>query len=569
MQTKEQPDFGTLLRYYRKTTTDKDGYRGGSLSQERLAELLYEKTGQQFHRNKIEKWEKGQSFIHHQDERNVLVGLIGILHDYWGIKTLDEANRFLEVGGYRALNAEEISNIDTLWIPVEDKETSDTDPKSSQASMKDVMIEYLRRIPESDIVKNTGKVLEELFADRPGSETAASVQLHSTDCGNKPVNLARQRLLVSSAFGSYFTGLLEQENLYLDLGAQIDCPAPKNQAGLQPLHRIFWLLEYAGGPRTVIIGGEGGMGKSTLAAKIIRCLYQEQAVDLILGDSAKNEYVDPETKAILPIHSKEYDPASFYQRICEQLGLPAISGSKAIGAIRDRLLGRRAIIVVDNLETISKGNEIVETLEAITSRDVRAIVTTRQVSGLKPLDANRFVVQLRPLTETGVARQFLLWHISRYQSQHYALRNLTSDLIQEIKIEWLIGKTGGIPLLMQLVLSDVAMFSWSYVQSLPSLFGKDLLDFLYRTRWDDLGKLGSEGTTARKILKWIVEEQYRGQKITSRRLSDRAKELGDEIYLSAALVLLYERFLVLNREAENGDFSIYPSLSDFVSQQQI
>ncbi len=76
MQAELQPDFGKLLRYYRKKTTDSKGYRGGFLSQEKLAELLSEKTGQYFHRNKLEKWEKGQSFIHHQDERNILVGLI-------------------------------------------------------------------------------------------------------------------------------------------------------------------------------------------------------------------------------------------------------------------------------------------------------------------------------------------------------------------------------------------------------------------------------------------------------------------------------------------------------------
>ena len=397
-------------------------------------------------------------------------------------------------------------------------------------------------------------------------KSAKEIELYSTACGNMPINLAQQRLLVSTSFGSYFAGLLERPNLYLDLESQIDCPATPQLEGLQPLQRIFWLLGYARGPRTMIIGGEGGMGKSTLSAKIIRCLYQEQAVDLILGDSAKSEHVNPITREIVKYQPGYYDLMSFYNRLCNQLGLPNLPGRQAIEAVKDRLVGRKAIIVVDNLETVEKGDEILNSIKKITSRDVRAIVTTRKVMGVKVLGDDLFVVQLQPLTNTRITEQFLLWHIEQYQVQHPALRDLRKDVHRNI--DWLIGRTGGIPLLMQLVLSDVARYSWDYVQTLPSLFGGALLDFLYQARWDDLGRQSKEGGAAKQLLRWIAEEQYRGKEITSKEISTWAKNTNSETYLSAALSLLFERFMIINQDPLRGNFSIYPSLAEFIGNQQ-
>jgi hypothetical protein len=41
-------------------------------------------------------------------------------------------------------------------------------------------------------------------------------------------------------------------------------------------------------------------------------------------------------------------------------------------AIKDRLIGQRAIIVVDNLESIEKGDELLDSLRSLMSRDVFA-----------------------------------------------------------------------------------------------------------------------------------------------------------------------------------------------------
>ena len=115
----------------------------------------------------------------------------------------------------------------------------------------------------------------------------------------------------------------------------------------------------------------------------------------------------------------------------------------------------------------------------------------RRVSGVKNSDSDLFVVHLQPLTDLEIAERFLLWHIEQYQYQHPALRELRKNIRPHIK--WMIDRTDGIPLLMQLVLSDAAHYSWDYVEMLPSLFGEALLNFLYQARWNDLGSQNQEG----------------------------------------------------------------------------
>jgi hypothetical protein len=121
---------------------------------------------------------------------------------------------------------------------------------------------------------------------------------------------------------------------------------------------------------------------------------------------------------------------------------------------------------------------------------------------------------------------------------------------------------------MQLILSDVTRSSWDYIQTLPLLFGGALLDFLYQARWDDLGRQGRVGEAAKQLLEWISVVQYRGKEITTKEILNWAKISGIETYLSTALALLFERFMIINHDPLNGSFSIYPSLSEFIGGQQ-
>ena len=265
------------------------------------------------------------------------------------------------------------------------------------------------------------------------TQLPTEVTLFDADCGSKGVDLADQRLRVSSAFGSYFTGLLEREQSYILLTKQVECPTDKGQEGLSSIQRIFWHLQNPKGPRVFILAADGGMGKSTLASKLVRCLYDQEVVDMILGDSAKSEHIDPISGRLLTFTPGYQSISGFYQRLYTQLGVPYENDDVALSDIRRRLVNRRAVIVVDNLETVSGGDELLQALLHMTSRDVRAIVTTRQVIGLGELNKQHLAVHLNSLKETDVVRSFLLWHIEQYQHTHPDLARLREDLADEKK----------------------------------------------------------------------------------------------------------------------------------------
>ena len=112
--------FGEMLRSFRQQCND-PGNTTRKLSQERLGELL----GMELHDHgysgaAVSDWERGVSKIH-ADQRQVLTSLIKVLHEWGGIKTLQEANQLLESGNYRALNNDEKQQVllqDLLESPV-------------------------------------------------------------------------------------------------------------------------------------------------------------------------------------------------------------------------------------------------------------------------------------------------------------------------------------------------------------------------------------------------------------------------------------------------------------------
>ena len=409
------------------------------------------------------------------------------------------------------------------------------------------------------------------FVENASSETthlAGEITLYDVNCGSKGIDLANQRLRVSAAFGSYFTGLLEREQSYIPLSGQIECSTSKGQEGLSPIQRIFWSLQNPKGARIFMLAAEGGMGKSTLASKLVRCLYDQEAVDMILGDSAKSEYVDPVSGQIIT-HVPGYQTISgFYERLCVQLGVPYESDELALKDIQRRLVKRHAIIIVDNLEVVTHGDQLLRALLQITGRDIRAIVTTRQVLGLNTLDDRHLLVRLNPLQEPAVVGEFLQWHIDQYQHTHPDLARHRDDIADRKQMSWLIERSGGIPLLMQLLVSDIARSSWEQIHQLPSVFGVDLLNFLYEARWQELKELGQTGLLAQDILIWLKREQFFNRRITAKRLTEWTQAKGKSNELPLALTLLHERFLIINNDPQKGNYAIFPSLSEFLQSHR-
>lgn len=403
------------------------------------------------------------------------------------------------------------------------------------------------------------------------SRSTAKPALFSSDCGDRGIDLAHERYLLSSAFGTYFTGLLESESNYINLKGQIDLSTAVVQNELEPLQAIFWELQRPRGAQAVIIAADGGMGKSTLAAKIIKCLRNENAIDMILGDSAKTEEVNPTTGAVVPLDPAYYSPETFFERLCTQLGLPYKPGktkhARALEQIQDRLEGRRALIVADNLESVTRGTELFNAIRKLATRDTRVIVTTRDIGGLLDSAGNILVVHLSPIKDWEDAKEFVQWHIRVHVKEHPDLIKLEHDIEDRSRILRLVERTGGIPLLIQLVISDIARSSWKVIDLLPNVFGKELLDFLYRERWKELGGLGQEGSLTKKLLLFVSNEQYKGHKLTFGRIEKWAEGIASPASIQTTLHLLQERFLIVNHDPKEGNFAVFPSLAYFLKQQ--
>jgi hypothetical protein len=144
MKTPESPSFGALLQRYRKATVDKHIRK--CLSQGRFAEKLSKQSGLQITRNKVGYWEANKTPISAND-RNMLMAILIVLHQYKGITEIVEADELLEVGEYRRLNEQEKFEINPTWrsaVPSDDAHREDN-PESVAKGQGD------RRLPPSSL----------------------------------------------------------------------------------------------------------------------------------------------------------------------------------------------------------------------------------------------------------------------------------------------------------------------------------------------------------------------------------------------------------------------------------
>ncbi len=87
--------------------------KNGILSQERLAELISDKTNKPYSRNDIGEWEHNKSTIR-QNNRELLVALISVFAQCGGLESFTAADSFLITGDYRPLNSCEITKLTEL-----------------------------------------------------------------------------------------------------------------------------------------------------------------------------------------------------------------------------------------------------------------------------------------------------------------------------------------------------------------------------------------------------------------------------------------------------------------------
>jgi hypothetical protein len=214
-----------------------------------------------------------------------------------------------------------------------------------------------------------GKLVDVVFArlgrQRPRSSKNEAFSPYPSNCGDRAVDLGYRRPHVAESFGGYFTGLLEDSGGYIRIDEQVDCPSTPETMAFAPVARILYEIRRPTGPKLVVIAAAGGMGKTTLATKIVKCLYEQQDADFILGDSAKTEHTEPSTGNMYKLDPSFRDIRSFYRRLYAQVGLPVpssnVSTNRMIETLNDQLRDFHAVIVIDNLDTVDNINTLLST----------------------------------------------------------------------------------------------------------------------------------------------------------------------------------------------------------------
>ncbi len=176
--------------------------------------------------------------------------------------------------------------------------------------------------------------------------------------------------------------------------------------GIQPYFQALdSLLSDPAGPALVSLEGMGGIGKTSLARAYVSLAHTKAVWDAVLWVSARQQYLT-ESGRLTSLNDPAATLEDISARLAEQLNLSGLAG-KALPERLDGLLAvfasRRALCVVDNLETVEDQEQLVPALAKLAGSS-RFLLTTRQTLrnypfvhtiSLKALDADSAFELLR------------------------------------------------------------------------------------------------------------------------------------------------------------------------------
>ena len=208
--------FGELLKKYRLNCIDPD--LGGSLTQERLVELISQHDGRYFYSPSIlSRWQKGERLGSFK-ERGLQLTLLHVLHqnsNEQGLKTLAQANKLLELLNARDLTEHEAAAINPDWVqvvaepPIEqpDVELGTAEPCTAHP----VEEEQIHEAPGQNLGRWFREVGEYFFrfseADEHTRSTWAGLVIHALSHTTKQLeNGLISRLIIAATFwlATYF-----------------------------------------------------------------------------------------------------------------------------------------------------------------------------------------------------------------------------------------------------------------------------------------------------------------------------------------------------------------------------
>jgi len=291
------------------------------------------------------------------------------------------------------------------------------------------------------------------------------------------------------------------------------------------LEQLLSIFNDPHGPRLVSLEGIGGIGKTALARTFAGLPEVVASWSTILWVSARQVSLSDEG-SVIPADDPAVTLDDISLRLAEQLNLANLQGkslAERLDGLAAALANRRALVVIDNLETVNEYQQLVPALAKLAGSS-RFLITTRQT--LRSFPYVR-VIPLNELTR-DVAFDFLNSELERRG------RPVTIEIEQ---FSQLYETIGGIPLVLKLAASQLML------HPLPELIenirgachGIDgLFHYLYRQTWENLTDSG------RRLLLSFLAADPEGEDLDY--LLSMSGQSGDQFY--AALQEL-DRFSLL------------------------
>lgn len=231
----------------------------------------------------------------------------------------------------------------------------------------------------------------------------------------------------------------------------------------------------------VLVDGIGGIGKTALATEAAHRCHKQGLFDAFIFVTAKQTRLDPDKIRELTPAARTLDEfLNETARVLGQTGIPKLAGAEKRRALLDALRTTRALLIYDNLETLSKDEQeaMADFLREL-PEGCKAIITSRRRGG-----EGAVWLRLEKL-DWEAARQIIAEEAKKDARLHNKLQRAG-------EADWhkLYDATGGSPLALAHTLGLMRVrASLTFESALEMLSGnldEDLQEFVFKEACKDL-----------------------------------------------------------------------------------
>lgn len=311
--------------------------------------------------------------------------------------------------------------------------------------------------------------------DSPENVRALADALHIREAAE------RQELLVAASYGYVETASPPppSPSLPAPYATKPELPWDAGQRFIGRADDVYQIVEHlshANRTPVVAITGLGGIGKTAVACQVVRQVQQQDRFDAIVWTSAKSEHFAH--GAVVESGRADFgfdDLLSRIGRQCGRLDIPQMPAAQRREAVSELLQGQRVLVVIDNLETMQEGAQMVDALYRMLGRS-KLLLTSRH-----HIEHERvFAFPLRRLPE----QEAMTFVREEGRARNVEAINQAGDR----QVATIAQATGGAPLAMKLVVGQMALEPMHAVLSAlqrPTAAGQDytFYRFLYWRSW--------------------------------------------------------------------------------------